>query len=199
MATPMLALPSAGGTGTNVEQRRHALPLGAVIAGVGTVMAFAGLIAAYLALKAAPGTFLPKGLKFDNYTSSTLVITALMASVTVEWAAYGIRKLFRGQALFAYGLTVMLGVAFLNALHYLIDKLPFSAGASPYAVVVYALLGLSFLVAALAVFGVVLTALKAAGHQLTTDNYQLARVGAFAWHVATICWIAAYYTIYITK
>lgn len=199
MTSPMLALPSAGTTGTNVEQRRATLPLATVVLGVGVFMVFAGLIGAYLALKAAPGSFLPKDVKFDNYTSSTLVITVLMASVMIEWAAYGIRKNFRGQSLFAYGITTMLGVAFLNALYYLIHKLPFSASSSPYAVVVYALLGFSFAVALVATFGVILTGLRAAGHQLTMDNYQLARVGAFLWHLAAICWIAAYYTIYITK
>jgi heme/copper-type cytochrome/quinol oxidase subunit 3 len=199
MASPMLALPAAGNTGSNVEARRATLPLATIVAGVAVVMVFAGLIGAYLALKAAPGAFLPKDVKFDNYTSSTLVITAVMASVMIEWAAYGIRKGFRGQSLFAFGITTMLGIAFLNALNYLIQKLPFGAGASPYATVVYAMLALAFAVALIGLFSVILTALRAAGHQLTTDNYQLARVAAFLWHVATISWLAVYYTIYITK
>ena len=199
MATPMLSLPSAGGSGTNVEGRRNATPLAVLIAGVGVATLVGALIGAYLALKAAPGDFLPEETSFDNYTASTLVITALMAMVTVEWGLYGIRKGFRGQALFAFGITTLLGVAFLNALYYLITQLPFEAGSSPYAGVVTAMLVVAFGIAVIAVLGVLLTWLRAIGHQLTTDNIHVGRAGALLWHVASVAWIAVYYTVYVTK
>jgi heme/copper-type cytochrome/quinol oxidase subunit 3 len=198
MAAP-LALPSAGGSGTNVEARRNTLPMGALAAGVGVLMVVAGLIAAYLALKAAPGSFIPKGAKFDNYTAATLTITAVMAMVTVEWGGYGIRKGFRGQALFAYGLSTLLGVAFLNALYYLITQLPFESASSPYATIVTAMLAVAFGVAVVGLGAVILTWLRAIGHQLTTDNLQVARAGAIIWHTAALAWIAVFYTIYVTK
>lgn len=199
MTTTMGALPSAGSTGTNVEGRRNSLPLGVAAAGIGVLALIGGLVAAYLALKAAPGDFIPKDTSFDNYTASTLTITAVMAMVTVEWAIHGIRKHFRGQALFAYGLTVLLGIAFLNALYYLITQLPFEPGSSPYAGVVTAMLVVAFGVAVLGLLAVVLTWFRAIGHQLTTDNLQVARAGALLWHLAAVAWIAVYYTVYVTK
>lgn len=199
MATPMLSLPSAGSTGTNVEGRRNALPLAVLAAGAGVLTLVGGLIGAYLALKAAPGDFLPDDPTFDNYTAATLGITAVMAMVTVEWGLYGIRKGFRGQALFAFGITTLLGVAFLNALYYLITQLPFEAGSSPYAGVVTAMLVVAFGVAVIGVSAVVLTWLRAIGHQLTTDNLHVGRAGALLWHLAAIAWIAIYYTVYVTK
>jgi heme/copper-type cytochrome/quinol oxidase subunit 3 len=199
MATPMLSLPAAGTTGTNVEGRRNALPLAVAVAGVGVIALIGGLVAAYLALKAAPGAFVPEGTSFDNYTASTLVITALLAMVTVEWGLYGIRKGFRGQALFAFGITTLLGVAFLNALYYLITQLPFEPESSPYAGVVTAMLVAAFGVALIGVIAVVLTWLRAIGHQLTTDNLHVGRAGALVWHIATVAWIAVYYTVYVTK
>lgn len=199
MATSMLSLPSAGGSGTNVEGRRNSLPLGTVAAGVGILTLVGGLVAAYLAIKAAPGDFIPEDTSFDNYTAATLTITALMAMVTIEWAIYGIRKGFRGQALFAFGITTLLGIAFLNALYYLITQLPFEPGSSPYAGIVTAMLVVAFGVAVIGLIAVVLTWLRAIGHQLTTDNLQVARAGAIVWHVAAIAWIAVYYTVYVTK
>jgi heme/copper-type cytochrome/quinol oxidase subunit 3 len=199
MATSMLSLPSAGGSGTNVEGRRNSLPLAALVAGAGVLTLVGGLIAAYLALKAAPGSFIPKDTSFDNYTASTLTITALMAMVTFEWAIYGIRRGFRGQSLFAFGITTLLGIAFLNALYYLITQLPFEPGSSPYAGVVTAMLVVAFVIAVIGVFAVILTWLRAIGHQLTTDNLQVARAGALLWHTAAIAWIAIYYTVYVTK
>lgn len=199
MATPMLSLPAAGGTGTNVEGRRNVLPLGVLVAGAGVATLIGGLVAAYLALKAAPGDFIPEGTSFDNYTASTLLITALLAMVTVEWGLYGVRKGFRGQALFAFGITTLLGVAFLNALYYLITQLPFEPASSPYAGVVTALLVVAFGIALIGVIAVVLTWLRAIGHQLTTDNLHVGRAGALVWHIAAVAWIAVYYTVYVTK
>lgn len=199
MATPMLSLPAAGTTGTNVEGRRNALPLAVLVAGAGVATLVGGLVAAYLALKAAPGDFIPEGTSFDNYTAATLVITALLAMVTVEWGLYGIRKGFRGQALFAFGITTLLGLAFLNALYYLITQLPFEPGSSPYAGVVTAMLVVAFGIALIGVIAVVLTWLRAIGHQLTTDNINVGRAGALVWHIAAVAWIAVYYTVYVTK
>jgi cytochrome c oxidase subunit 3 len=197
----MLALPSAGGTGPDARLRRATVPLATIVAGVATSLVFAGLIGAYLGLKAASGSaaWPPKGVKFDNYTASILAITAVMGSVTIEWAAYGIRKGFRGQSLFGYGLTVLFGVAFLNALAYLISKLGFAPSATPYATVVHVMAGAAFVVAAMATAGTVLVGLRAVGHQITTDNPEVARSAALLWHLATVCWIAVYYTVYVTK
>ena len=199
MATPMLSLPAAGTTGTNGEGRRNALPLAVLVAGAGVATLIGGLVAAYLALKAAPGDFIPEGTSFDNYTAATLLITALLAMVTVEWGLYGIRKGFRGQALFAFGITTLLGLAFLNALYYLITQLPFEPASSPYAGVVTAMLVVAFGVALIGVIAVVLTWLRAIGHQLTIDNINVGRAGALVWHIAAVAWIAVYYTVYVTK
>lgn len=201
MAAPMLALPSAGGTGDNVGLRRATLPLALIVVGIGTVMVFAGLVGAYLSLKWANGAsaWPPKDVKFDNYTATMLLITAAMASVLVEWAAYAIRHGFRGQSLFAYGLTVTQGVAFLVALGYLITGLGYGPEATPYGTVVHTMTGLAMVVAAVATAGVLLVGLRAVGHQLTSDNAHVARSAAFLWHVAALCWVAVYYTVYVTK
>ncbi|MBW3615336.1 MAG: cytochrome c oxidase subunit 3 [Actinobacteria bacterium] len=199
MAGPPLALPSGAGTGLAASQRRMTLPMAVVIVGAGVVMLMGGLVAAYLALKAATGTWPPKGTEFDNYTASTLTITALMAAVTIEWAGYSIRKGFRGQALFGFGITFALAVAFINALAYLINGFAFRGGASPYATVVYAMTGTAFVVAGVATFAVLLAGLRAVGHQLSRDNYHLMRATALVWHVALVAWLVVYYTIYITK
>jgi heme/copper-type cytochrome/quinol oxidase subunit 3 len=200
MTTPMLALPAAGASGTGAEGRRLSLPLAALLSGVAVAALMGGLIGAYLALKAAPGTFLPDGIKFDNYTATTLSITVVLAMVMIEWAAYGIRKGFRGQALFGFGMCVVLEVAFLNALFYLIHtKLGFGAGDGPYQTVVYALLVVPFLVMTAALLTTILTWLRAIGHQLTVDNLHVGRAAAIVVHTAGLVWIAAHYTVYVTK
>lgn len=195
----VLALPSAGGAGTGVEARRSTLPLAVLISGASVTTLIGGLIAAYLALRAQPGAFMPKDIEFDNYTAATLTITVLMAMVTIEWAAYGIRKGFRGQSLFGFGVTILLGIAFLNALYYLISKLTYDAGANGYATVTYAMFSVVFGLGVIGLVSILLVTLRAVGHQLTTDNYHLIRSSALLWHIVAIAWIAVYYTVYVTK
>jgi hypothetical protein len=64
---------------------------------------------------------------------------------------------------------------------------------------VYALLGVPFLLHVIALVGTILTALRAVGHQLTTDNLHVARANALLLHLAAVAWVAAYYTVYVTK
>jgi heme/copper-type cytochrome/quinol oxidase subunit 3 len=195
----MLALPAAGATRPGAEARRGILPLGVSLAGAGALMIMGGLVGAYLAVKSGTPEWPPADTEFDNYTAATLVITVLMAMVTIEWAGYAIRNVFRGQALFAFALTTLLGVAHLALLAYLITAFAFGVGDTPYATVVYALTLVPWFLGAIAVCGVVVVGLRALGHQLASDNYALIRSVANLWHVAAIAWLIAYYTVYITK
>lgn len=199
MASSMLALPPAGATGPGVEARRGILPLGVSVVGAGGLMLMAGLVGAYLALKSATPEWPPADTPFDNYTASTITLTVFMAMITVEWAAYAIRKDYRGQALFAFGLTAVLAIAYLNGLAYLINGFEFGVGDSAYATVVHALTIVPFLIGVLGISAVALVGFRAVGHQLSTDNYSLMRAAANAWHIASIAWVIAYYTVYITK
>ena len=197
MASSMLALPPA--TGPGHEARSGILPLGTSVAALASLMTMGGLVAAYLALKSATPEWPPAETSFDNYTASTLTLTALMAMISIEWAAYAIRKGFRGQALFAFGLTAALAVAHLNGLAYLVNGFEFAVGDSPYAAVVHALTLVPFLLGGVATGAITLVGLRAVGHQLATDNFALMRSAALLWHVASIAWFIAYYTVYITK
>ena len=200
MTTQMLALPAAGTSGTGGEARRLSLPLGVAVGGVAVAALMGGLIGAYLALKAVPGPFVPDGVEFDNYTAATLTITAVLAMVMIEWAKYGIKKDFRGQALFGFGMAVLLQIAFLNALSYLITtKLGYEAADGPYQTVVYALLVVPFLLVVASLLTTILTWLRAIGHQVTNDNFHVARAAALVVHIAGLAWIAAHYTVFVTK
>lgn len=197
MATP-LALPAGPVDGP--ARDRNALPLAALVGGAGVVLLVGGLVAAYLAMRSTVAVWPPKNVKLDRYMGTTLAITMLMASVMIEWAAYGIRKGFRGQSLFGFGLTVLLGVAYLVGLAYLlISKLGYEAAATPYATVVYAMLGVAFAVGLLAIGAVILAAIRTMGAQIAEGNYDVMRATGYVWHAATITWIAVYYTVYITK
>ena len=94
---------------------------------------------------------------------------------------------------------MLLAVAHLNGLAFLINGFEFAVGSSPYATVVHALCGAAFVIGVVATAGVVLTGLRAVGHQLTTDNESLLRGSALLWHAASLSWIAAFYTVFVSK
>lgn len=192
-----IALSSADPGG--IESRKGILPFGVTAVGIAGLSMMGGLVGAYLALKAVPGDFVPADIPFDNYTSSTITLTVMMAMISIEWAAYAIRKDFRGQALFAFAVTIGLAIAHLNGLGYLIAGFEFGVGDSPYATVVHALTLTPFLIGVVGVSAVSLAAFRAVGHQLSIANYAVMRGAANAWHLASIAWVIAYYTVYVTK
>ena len=197
-ATGTLALPPGPDT-TSDPARSGILPFGVSVVGVGALMLMGGLVAAYLAVKSATKEWPPADSQFDNYTAATLSLTVLMAMISIEWAAYAIRKEYRGQALFAFALTAALAIAHLNGLAYLINGFDFGVADSPYALVVHAIALVPFLIGFVATAGVVLTGLRAVGHQLSATNFSLMRASALTWHVAAVAWLIAYYAVYITK
>ncbi len=197
MTTP-LALPA--GPGADPSRNRNALPLAALAAGAGVMMLVGGLIAGYLSLRSTVPVWPPKNVKLDRYLGTTLVITVVMSSVMVEWAAYGIRKGFRGQSLFGFAVTTLLGTAYLVGVAYLLlSKLGYEAAASPYATVVYALVGVAFAVGVVCLGAVIVAAIRNMGAQIGDGNYDVMRAIGYLWHVSTMTWIAVYYTVYITK
>jgi heme/copper-type cytochrome/quinol oxidase subunit 3 len=199
MADAMLALPAAGTTtGPTAAQRAKTLPLATVVAIGAGVMLFAGLFAAHLAIKSNTAVWPPKGIKFDYYLSATLLITAALSMVTIEWAAYGIRHNYRGQSLWAFVLTIGFGVAYLNGLYYLITKFALHPGKTAYGTSVSAIVTAAFAMGLLGLGAAMLAALRTAGHQLTMVNYQVMRATAWIWHFAIgAVWTAVFYSVFI--
>ncbi|CAA9238553.1 MAG: hypothetical protein AVDCRST_MAG50-1547 [uncultured Acidimicrobiales bacterium] len=196
MAVP-LALPSAGGTAP--ADRRSAFPLAVVAIGLALTTLTAGLVAAYLTLRSGAAEWPPEDASRDTYTAVTLAVTMILGMVTIEWAAFSIRRRERGQSLAAMAITLGFAIAFINGLYYLITQIEAGVGDSAYFTVVHALLVVPFLAGLLALIFVLVTLVRNAGHQLSEANYWLMRGTANFWHIAAVMYIAAYYTIFITK
>lgn len=194
----VLALPSGATPAT--ERQRSTIFTASLIGAIAMVMLFFALAAVYLSLRQHTSPLPPEGVELDFYLSRTLVITVLMASVFIEWAAYGVRKGFRGHALVAFGITVLQGVATLVGFWHLLDsQLGFEVADSPYAQLSHTMVFLCLIAVAGALVNVLLTMLRAVGHQLDTANYALMRATATIWHAAAVSWVIVHYVLYITK
>jgi cytochrome c oxidase subunit 3 len=187
-----LALPSGAR-----QRESHVLNLGALLLGAGGAMVFAGLVAAYLQLRGVAAEWPPKDVELDNYLGVTLFLTALLSTVTVEWAPYAIKRGNQRQTLWGLALTLGLGVAFLNMLWYVGTQLGFGIADHAYATVVYAsifatgaqvVLGLGFVLVAL---------VRTAGHQVVPGDHQVVRAAAWYWQWVNVCWLVVFTALYV--
>jgi heme/copper-type cytochrome/quinol oxidase subunit 3 len=194
MSTTMLALPSG-----ERERPRNLLPMGALLAGAGSLMAFAGLIAGYVVVRDASKVWPPKGVKVDNYLGAILVITALMASVVVEWGASSTRRGQLGQAKGALALAMLFGLAFANGVWYLGQKLGFGVARDAYAGIVYTMVGLSLVNIVVGLGLLVAAFAKVAGRQQGPGDDEVVRAAAWYWQFVVVAWTAVYATLFLLK
>lgn len=190
----MAALPAAGG-----ERPRNVIATGTAFLVAGGTTFFGVLVAAYIQLRATTHPWPPKGVKLDNYLGNLLVITMLLAAVTVQWAVSAVLRDERRQATAALAITIGLGLAFINLLSYSASRQSFGPADHPYGLVVTALAASVGIVVSVAIAFCLLTLFRVRGSQVTAADPDQARATAWFWHFATVATIAAWYVIVVTK
>lgn len=193
MSDAPLALTTGG-----AARARNVMPLGMALLVSSGTMLFGTLIAAYLRLRTSGGVWPPKGVVYDEYLGNMLVLTMLLSVLPVEWACSAQRRNLRNQAATALGVTIALGVAFLNLLSYSAGHAEFDAASHPYGLVVTALCMLLGIAVAVGVGLVTLTLFRVAGRQLTVGTDHL-RTTAWYWHFTVAASVAVWYTVVVLK
>jgi heme/copper-type cytochrome/quinol oxidase subunit 3 len=189
--SPMLALESG-------EKRPdpHLVTTGAVALAIGIVVAFGALLGAWLSLRSGTAVWPPKGVLHQDYYGNTLGITMLMIALTAEWAAYGVRKHERGQAIGAYALVVVLGLGFVNLLTYVAHSAGFGPATHPYGLLWFAFTVLMGATVVVALIATIAALVRFLGGQVTPSEPALARAVAWLWHAAAVGWFIMYAAIY---
>ena len=193
-ATPMAALPAAGGT-----RPRNLVAIGTALACAGATTFFGALFAAFVELRSRTHPWPPKGVELDNYLGNMLVITMLLGTLTVQWAVSAVKRGERRQATAAFAIAAGLGVAFLNLLSYSMSRADLPLGRHAYAGVVGAMTGALGILVGVAVGFVLLTLLRVKGEQVTAANPDLARAAAWFWNYATAATIVVWYAVVVMK
>jgi cytochrome c oxidase subunit 3 len=192
VSTEQLALPAGGR-----RRESHVLNLGTLLLGGGGAMVFGGLIAAYIQLRGAAAEWPPESVEIDNYIGVTLLLTALLSAVTVEWAPYSIKRGNQRQTLWALALSLGLGFAFLNMLWYLATQLGFGVAEHAFGTLFYAVI---FATGVQVVFGLgyLLVALvRTSGHQVVPGDHQLVRAAGWYWQWVNVCWLVVFMALYV--
>jgi len=168
------------------EPRRSVLLTGTFLAIAAGTMLVGGLLAAYFAAReavlAGGGEW---GLEAGDMPNSALGVTymaLLLSSFTAQWAVWAIKVGERRQTYVAVGVTMLLGLAFVNGLSFCYTQLGFEAGESTYANVVYAASGthLVLVVAALVLF--LTMGFRVLGGQFGPGNAGFVTSAVSVWH-----------------
>lgn len=194
MASPTLALPAAGGTKT-----RGVVIQATIFAVCAGTMLFGALLAAYLHMRKIAHPFPPGGVKIDEYWGNIMVSTMILSAFTVEWGASALRRGERKQALAGFGLTVALGMSFLNLLSFSAGHVEFDAITNPYGLVVTATVMVLGIVVGISLGLVALTLFRVAGCQLLEPDAEQPRAAAILWHFAAAASLAVWYTVIVLK
>ena len=176
-----------------------AAAFGAVASGIFVL----SMLAAYLQLRgerlAAGVNALPDGAVLPLTPGNMGLLTLAMSAITMAWIVYSLRVGDRTHAYLGLGVTILLGVAFINSTVYLYQQLAVGFTASGTSALLYAVTGAHIV---MVVVGLVFTAVmgfQALGGQLAGRDAEGMSAAALYWYVTIAVYVAVWYGVYITK
>jgi heme/copper-type cytochrome/quinol oxidase subunit 3 len=165
----------------------------------GTVL-IGGLLAAYFQAKdavlAGGGEFAPAAPDLPNVALAVTYGALLLASFTGQWAVWAIRVGERRQTFVAVGVTLLLGVAFVNGLTFCFSQLGLVAGESTYANHVYAVAGTHLVLVVAALVYLVVMGFRVIGGQFGPGNSEFVVSAVAFLHFSVAAGAAVYWCLW---
>jgi heme/copper-type cytochrome/quinol oxidase subunit 3 len=168
--------------------------------GGSSLMGFAGLAAAYFAVRHANAPdFVDKKMSFNNYAAVMATFSMVLASFSAGWGAVSARVGQRRWAATGFGLAAVAGIAALNLVWTIGKGVGLPVTSSPYTGLLYALL----IAAAIAIaVGIVVSVAGLAtcfgGHASPTSPIP-AISAAWGQHIAGLAWLIVFIVIFLKK
>jgi len=176
--------------------------VGTALASAATVMAFVGLLGYYASTRAAvvaEGTrWLPEGSNIPLTPGNMAFATMLISAVSVWWAVDAVGKNDRQMAYLALGLTIMFGVAVINATTFLFSQMALPVASTPGALI-YTITGAHLAMLVLGMVYLSVMVLRTLGGEYSGRDREGLVAAALFWFVTIAVHSAIWYTIYIVK
>ena len=180
--------------------RPRVLLVGTVLASAAMVMGYAGLIGAYVSTRATSASpWLPDGVVIPLSAPNMAAVTLLMSVVTIHWAQYSIRNDDRPNAYVALGLTLVLGLAFVNSAVYLFTQMGAAIARSVPEFLLFAVGGFHIATIAVGMVFVALMAFRALGGQYSGRDSEGVAAAAVFWDAAVAVYLVSWLAVYVTK
>lgn len=176
------------------------LLVGTVLASTALVMVFAALIGAYTSLRAASeGAWLPDGVTIPLSPPDMAAVTLLISMVAIHWALYAIRNDDRSNTYVALGLTMVMGLAYVNSAVYLYSQMGASIAGSVPELLIFAISGFHVAAIIAAMVFVALMAFRTLGGQYSGRDSEGISAAAVLWDTTVAIYIVIWYAVYVTK
>jgi len=190
---PALAAPPA-------PARPRVLLVGTLLGSAAMVMAYAGLIGTYLALRASSsGPWLPETVTIPLSPPNMAAVTLLMSVVTIHWAHQAIRNDDRPNSYVALGLTLVFGLAFINSAVYLFTQMGATIGGSTVELLLFAIGGFHIATVIVGIVFVALVAFRTLGGQYSGRDSEGLAAAALYWDAAVVVYLVSWLAVYVTK
>ena len=195
--SPLVTAPAA-------EPRRpRVLLIGAAFGSVVSALVVLTTLAVYLQVRSdfleSGATTLPDDTLLPLTPGGMGMVTLAMSLVTVAWAVWALRRDDRAHAYLALGLTLLLGVAFINSTIYLYQQIELPLTASATGGLLYIVTGSHLVMVVVGLLFISIMGFQSLGGQLTGRDAEGMSAAALYWYVTVVVYSAIYYGIYITK
>lgn len=186
-----------------IPSRPRVLLVGTAFASGAAAAVVLGMVAMYARVRAdvraAGDTWLPEETVLPLTPGNMGFVTLLMSAITVAWAAYALRNEDRAHAMFALGLTLLFGVAFVVDTAYLWQGLNLGVATSAQAVLIYTITGAQVAMVGCGMAFLLVMGFRALGGQLTGRAAEGIEAAALFWFATIGVYAVVWYAIYITK
>jgi heme/copper-type cytochrome/quinol oxidase subunit 3 len=185
--------------GADVPARRVQL-VGTVIAMVAGGVLIGALLGGYFeARKAgggAGGDWAPANSDFPNAALAVTYGALVLSAFSAQWAVAAIRMNVRRHAYVAFGITLLMGAAFVNGLSFCWSQFGMVAGDSAFANHTYAVTATHLVLVLAAVVYLVVVAFRVFGGQFGPRNADVVWSAVLFWHFIVVAGAAVYWCIW---
>ena len=182
--------------------RPRVLMIATVLTSAAAVMGFAGMIALYLATRAttikANGTWLPDDANLALSPPNMAMLTLIMSAVTMQWALYSIGNNDRRNTYLALGLTLVLGVAYINAMAFNFSEISLGV-ADKVGVLIFGITGAHLAMAGAGLLFILLMTFRTLGGQYSARDREGLAAAALFWYVTVLVYAVVWIVVYVTK
>jgi heme/copper-type cytochrome/quinol oxidase subunit 3 len=203
MAATSTDLDVFAGSPAAAPPRPRVLLVGAALASGAAAMVVLALVALYADMRAnviASGErWLPEDANVQLPPGNMGMVTLLMSAVTVAWAGYSLRNDDRVHAYLAFGLSILLGIAYIPTVVYGWQQFGVGVTSSTQALLIYTITGVHVAMVGVGLAFLAVMAFRALGGQLTGRAAEGANAAALYWYVTVAVYGAVWYAITITK
>ena len=186
----------------SARSRRNVVLVGTMLAIAAATTLVGALLGSYFAAREAVardgGTWVDSSA-IPNVALAVTYATLLMSSFTVQWAVSALKIGDRRQAYVAVGLTLMLGVAFVNGMTFSWGQLGETAGDAGYGGHMYAVTVTHLLLVLAAHLYVVVVAFRLLGGQLGRRDTECMTGAAAFWHFTVAAAALIYWSLWFLE